>query len=64
MRRFLCKVHRYDGKRARKPTSASTHREAGTWGLDCIFVFNLTGTYHIVGLYHLEPVDGETGHMF
>ena len=33
-------------------------------GLDCIFVFNLSGTYHIVGLCHLEQVDGEAGHMF
>jgi len=38
--------------------------EAGTWRLDCIFVLNLTGTYHIVGLCHLEQVDGEAGHMF
>lgn len=37
--------------------------EAGTWKLDCIFVFNLTGTYHIVGRCHLEQVDGEAGHM-
>ena len=64
MRRFRGKNHRYDGKRVRKPTSASTHREVGTWGLDCIFVFNLSGTYHIVGLCHLEQVDGEAGHMF
>ena len=37
--------------------------EAGTWKLDCIFVFTFTGTYHIVGQCHLEQVDGEAGHM-
>ena len=36
----------------------------GGWTVLCIFVFNLSGTYHIVGLCHLEQVDGEAGHMF